>query len=123
MCLYCSRAADDFADFLRNASLALTVVNKVKLVDHVAGIVGRILHRKHARGHFTGHVFNHSPGTPATRCNDRVRCRVLPSTRARKCNPSDAAAPDLRRGLYRHQLFMHGRIAVVIVLSNSLPIK
>src|SRR5574337_1669574 len=43
-------ATHDFGEFLRDRGLARLVVDQLHLVDQVAGVVGRGLHRDHARG-------------------------------------------------------------------------
>ena len=52
-------AADDLGNFLRDRGLARLVVDEVQRVDQLAGVVGRGLHRDHARGMLGRDVLEH----------------------------------------------------------------
>src|SRR5688572_2525890 len=49
-------AGDDFDQFLGDIRLARAVVRDGQAVDHVAGVAGRAVHRRHARTLFAGRV-------------------------------------------------------------------
>src|SRR5690606_31034817 len=54
-------ARDDLDQFLGDLRLALAVVGDRQLVDHVAGIARRIVHRRHLGAHLAGRVLQKRP--------------------------------------------------------------
>src|SRR5499427_9835876 len=57
----CFCAGDDFDEFLGDLSLTRAVVDQRLLADHIAGVAGGVVHRRHLRAVERGVVFQQRP--------------------------------------------------------------